>query len=117
MINDISFEPVIGDVIVKTEIITDEQMRQEVNQENLLYNPEMNEETKLKWHKERLKYFKTENETTLFKSELSIPSNYEEPDLNKLDNDEEFQSLLHQNLCVVLKKASCRPCGFLREDI
>jgi hypothetical protein len=57
MINDIPSDPVIGDAVIKTETITWQQMTQEINQENLLYNPEMNAEMKQKWNKERLKYF------------------------------------------------------------
>lgn len=57
MIDEIKQEPVIGDAIIKTETITFEQMNQEINQANLLYNPEMNVEMQQKWNKERIKYF------------------------------------------------------------
>jgi len=58
MENEIIIEPAIGDAILKKETITYEQMREEIKQENLLHNPEMNTEMKIKWNKERQRYFK-----------------------------------------------------------
>ena len=57
MIDDIPSEPCIGDAIVKTEIVTRDQMDEEINKENLLYNPEVNESFRRKWNRELAKYF------------------------------------------------------------
>ena len=110
MEDNIEIEPVIGDAIVKTETITWDQMHEQILNENLLHNPEMHSEMKIKWNNERKKHFKTDNENQCFNSELSIPANYEEPSIDDLENDEDFQNLMHEKLCVNFNKPLCRPC-------
>lgn len=108
MIDNIPFDPVTGDAIVKSETISWEQMRQEMLQETLMHNPEMNAEMKLKWNKERLKHFKSENEYKFFPNDLSEKL-IQEDDPHP-EKDPEFQDMLHEKYCIAMNMKMCFSC-------
>jgi len=103
-------EPATGDAIVKKETITYEQMREEFKQNRLSHNPEMNVEFRKKWHVELSKYLDSKYQYKFFDNSLSEPATYVEPEPDNLEDDEEFQKLMHEKLCINLKKALCKPC-------